>query len=154
MRSSLLILMVPLVSGGCHSPAPLLRLPQLRCYNRTIDDFVACKVAKDVARHHMAVLYSKDCRPTSDFQAGFEQAYEDVALGSEGQTPAIPPPAYWKSCERTPEGHARAQQWLAGYAAGATQALQSRGPYNRVLASQWSCPCPVQTSCSSPQTCQ
>lgn len=152
MRSSLLILMVPLVSGGCHSPGPLLRVPQLRCYNRTIDDLVACKVAKDVARHHISILYTKDCLPTYDFQAGFEQAYADVALGSDGQTPAIAPSPYWKSYQRTAEGHARAQQWLAGYSAGAAQAIACRGPYNRVLASNWSCP--GQTGCSSSGSCE
>ena len=145
-------MMVPLVSGGCQSPGPLLRVPQLRCYNRTIDDFVACKVAKDVARHHLAILYADDGHPTYDFQAGFEQAYADVALGSDGQTPAIAPSPYWKSHQRTAEGHARAQQWLAGYAAGATQALECRGPFNRVLASSWSCP--GQAACSSPGACE
>jgi len=152
MRSKLLILMVPLVSGGCHSPGPLVRVPQLRCYNRTIDDFVACKIARDVARQHMRVLYPKDCRPTYDFQAGFEQAYADVALGAEGQVPAIAPPAYWKSHQRTAEGHVRAEEWLSGYSAGSSQALECRGPFNRVIASSWPCPSPPE--CPSPKTCE
>ena len=152
MRSRLLILMVPLVSGGCQSPGPLVRVPQLRCYNRTIDDFVACKVARDVARHHMAILYTAECRPTYDFQAGFEQAYADVAIGADGQVPAIAPSPYWKSCQRTAEGHERAEQWLTGYAAGAAQALECRGPYNRVIASNW--PCPGQNGCLIQKTCE
>ena len=143
--------MVPLVSGGCQGPGPLVRLPQLRCYNRTIDDFMSCKVARDVARHHMAVLYPPESRPTYDFQAGFEQAYADVAIGSDGQVPAIAPSPYWKTHQRTADGHQRAEQWLSGYVAGASQALECRGPFNRVIASSW--PGPGQTECSIQKSC-
>jgi hypothetical protein len=153
MRWRLLILMVPLLSGGCQSPFPIVRMPQLRCYNRTIDDFVACKTARDVARQHMALLYAPTSfRPSYDFQAGFEQAYADVALGSDGQVPAMAPSPYWKSCQRTAEGHERAQDWLAGYSAGASHALESRGPFNQVIASGY--PCSTPAPCQSPSTCE
>ena len=141
MHWRLLVLLVPLVSSGCQSPCPWVRAPQLPCYNRTVDDFLTCKVARDVARHHMHTLYSAECWPTCDFQAGFEQAYADVALGADGQVPAVAPAPYWKSCNRTEVGHLRAQEWLSGYSIGATYALECRSPYNRVIAS--GCPCPA-----------
>ncbi len=112
---------------------------------------MAGKVARDVARQHMATLYSKECRPTYDFQAGFEQAYYDVALGADGQVPAIAPSPYWKSCQRTAEGHQRAQEWLAGYSAGASHAQECRGPFNQVIASGY--PCTTPAKCRTPAAC-
>ena len=153
MRYRLLIMMVPLMSGGCQSPFPLVRVPQCLCYNRTVDDFVSSKTARDVARHHMAVIYAPSSfRPSYDFQAGFEQAYADIALGADGQVPAMAPSPYWKACQRTAEGHQRAQDWLAGYSAGASNALECRGPFNQVIASGYTCP--SSATCRSPATCE
>ena len=142
MRRRLLVLLFPLVSCGCQSPGPWIRAPQPTCYNRTMDDFVSCKVARDVARQHMHKLYSSESWPTYDFQAGFEQAYADVALGCDGHVPAVAPSPYWKSCHRTAAGHQRAEEWLSGYSIGASHALACRGPFNRVIASGGACPCP------------
>ena len=142
MRWRLLLLLFPLVGSGCQSPCPWVRVPQLPCYNRTVDDFLACKVARDVARQHLTTLYASQCWPTPDFQAGFEQAYADVALGADGQLPAMAPSPYWKSCQRTAAGHQRAEEWLSGYSIGASQALACRGPFNRVIANGGGCPCP------------
>lgn len=142
MRWPLLILITLLSCCGCQTHCPLTRPRQWMCYNRTIDDFFSTKTAREVARLHLAKIYSKTCRPTRDYQAGFEQAYVDVALGSDGTSPAMPPPPYWKSCHRTVEGHQRSEEWLAGYSAGAEQALVSRGPNNKVMASVSACACP------------
>lgn len=54
-----------------------------------------------------------------DFSTGFVQAYVDVAEGGSGNTPAVPPERYWKRCNRTASGHGRAEEWFAGYRAGA-----------------------------------
>ncbi len=141
MRLPQLILIVPLAISGCQNPCPLTRPHQWLCYNRTIDDFLASKTAREVARLHLTQLYSKQCRPTCDFQAGFEQAYVDVALGADGTAPAMPPSPYWMNCARTAEGHQRAEEWLSGYTAGAEQALACRGPHNRVIANVGACAC-------------
>lgn len=143
MRWRLLLLLIPLVSG-CHSPGPWVRPPQLSCYNRTLDDCLSCKIARDVARQHLNELYGSEevDWPSCDFQAGFSQAYADVALGSHGQVPVVPPAPYWKSCQRTIEGHQRAQEWLSGYSIGASHAMVCRGPYNRIIASGSAAPCP------------
>ena len=150
MRWRLLILLGPLVSSGCSTPIPWVRAPQLPCYNRTIDDCVSCKIARDVARQHMHTLYESEpgCWPTKDFQAGFEQAYADVALGSRGQVPPVAPSHYWKSCNRTVDGHQRAQEWLSGYSIGASHAMECRGPYNTVIASGSTGPCPTRVTSS------
>ncbi len=142
-----LILLVPLVSSGCASPIPWVRTPQLLFYNRNLDDFVSCQSARDVARQHMHTLYESEpgCWPPRDFQAGFEQAYADVALGANGQVPAVAPSPYWRSCQRTVEGHQRAQEWLSGYSIGASHALACRGPYNKVIASGSVGPCPSRS---------
>ncbi|WP_145197180.1 hypothetical protein [Thalassoglobus polymorphus] len=58
-----------------------------------------------------------------DFKSGFRQAFEDVAMGASGEVPPLPPKAYWKEKNRTCNGHARADQWFAGYAAGSQVAL-------------------------------
>ena len=145
MRRKLLILLIPLFSGGCQSPGPWVRAPQFMCYNRNFDDFLACKVARDVARHHLHSLYSSNCWPTGDFQAGFEQAYADVALGANGEVPAVAPSPYWKSCQRTVAGHQRAQEWLSGYSVGTSQALACRGTYNKVIANGSADLCPPQS---------
>lgn len=144
MHRRLLLLLVPLVSSGCACPLPWTRAPQLPCYNRNLDDFMSRRVARDVARKHMNTLYESEpgCWPTRDFQAGFEQAYADIALGANGQVPVVAPAPYWKSCQRTVEGHQRAQEWLSGYSIGASHALACRGPYNKVIASGSACSCP------------
>jgi hypothetical protein len=70
-----------------------------------------------------------------DFQYGFEQAYVDVALGASGEVPPLPPERYWKKRARTPKGHQRAQDWFAGYAAGAEQARAQYAHFNHVATS-------------------
>lgn len=71
-----------------------------------------------------------------DFRLGYEQAYVDVALGACGEVPPLPPANYWKASARTPEGHAKAQQWFAGYAAGVEPAKAIYEPFNRVATSE------------------
>ena len=147
MHWRLLILLVPLVSSGCASPIPWVRAPQLPYYNRNLDDILARRGARDVARRHMHTLYESEpgCWPTRDFQAGFEQAYADVALGANGQVPVVAPSPYWRSCQRTAEGHQRAQEWLSGYSVGASHALACRGPYNKIIASGSVSPSPSRS---------
>ncbi len=134
-------LLLLLVSSGCSGPCPWLRVPRGCCYNQSLDDTLAAKMARDVARQHL-LFRDGDEWPSKDFQAGYRQAYEDIALGSDGQTPLVPPPAYWKSCARTEAGHCRADDWFAGYTEGAGVAWSCRGEFNRVRSGRSCGTCP------------
>ena len=141
MHWRLVILLALVSSAGCSGPHPWLRCHQVSCYNRKIDDLVASKVARDAARWQMTQIYSKDCWPSGDFQAGFQQAFVDVAMGSDGAVPVVPPACYWTACYRTESGHAAGREWLNGYEAGSSRAVQCRGQLNHVVAGGVSCPC-------------
>jgi hypothetical protein len=58
----------------------------------------------------------------NDFAAGFRQGYEDVANGSNGCTPSIPPKSYWNWEFQSGEGQARTAAWFSGYPHGARAA--------------------------------
>jgi hypothetical protein len=113
-----------LLCGGCQSsgsPRPPLR--GCGCYVPFLDNLYTKERAKASARRSF-YHYQRQSghRLSADFQAGFCQAYCDLALGGNGKTPPLPPPCYWRAQYRTPAGHACVQQWFEGYAAGAIQA--------------------------------
>lgn len=141
MHWRLLVLLGFLSSVGCSGTHPWVRVHQMQCYNRKIDDLLASKIARDAARQSMTKCYSRDCWPTCDFQAGYEQSFVDVAMGSDGTVPVVPPAPYWKASVRTECGQAAAREWLRGYEAGAARAVQCRSQFNRVVAGGVSCPC-------------
>ncbi|WP_437228723.1 hypothetical protein SH661x_001048 [Planctomicrobium sp. SH661] len=103
-------------------------------YHRIPDNIVTksqarCQAQKDLRK------YDHDQCVSCDYRLGYEQAYVDVAMGSCGDVPALPPANYWKACDRTPQGHRKAQQWFSGYAAGAARAKAFYEPYNEVAHS-------------------
>lgn len=59
------------------------------------------------------------CEPGGDFERGFRQAYIDIGLGLSGQVPVLPPSRYWRFDRRNDAGRAAAEEWFAGYEAGA-----------------------------------
>ena len=72
-------------------------------------------------------------RYIKDFKAGFRQAYEDVAAGGNGCTPAFPPRSYWSWKYQSPEGQLKTGAWFAGYPMGAKAAEQDGlGTYHTV----------------------
>jgi hypothetical protein len=113
-----------LLCGGCYSGGGgrgLLRGSGRYC--PPWDDFCV----KETAHRHASKSFAQYCQQAGqsfsvDFRDGFKQAYCDLACGGNGVTPAIPPPRYWNARYRTASGHARAQQWFEGYAAGTIQA--------------------------------
>lgn len=132
---------------GCHSvPAVAAHKPTRsgnHFYFRCIDDCVASITSRKVARKHLAMCHTKDTpHPTCDYRRGFEQAYVDVALGSPGTMPVVPPPMYWTAGMRSPEGHARAQDWFQGYCDGVQRAVPLRAETNRVQS--FAAPCGEQ----------
>lgn len=102
-------------------------------YNRHFDSKHATHRALKMAQADLHQMHPscKSCH----FRRGYEQAYIDVALGGSGAVPALPPPSYWKTSARSPDGHQQAQEWFAGYAAGAGSAVARFGGYNRVASS-------------------
>lgn len=59
-----------------------------------------------------------------DFGKGFRQAYFDVAGGTNGCPPVLPPREYWTVNFVNPLGHRRVHAWYEGYKYGATVAEQ------------------------------
>lgn len=102
--------------GTCH---PLICVP-FEDYIRCLDEKFAAHEARRRANRSLRKCY--DTLPSADFRDGYRQAFVDVALGGRGQLPAVPPERYWSTCYRTAGGHQRAQNWYAGYAAGASRA--------------------------------
>ncbi len=123
--------------SGCHStPVVGPHVPTFsgnHFYCRQVDDCLAGITARKVARKHLVHNTPADCpAPSCDYRRGYEQAYVDVALGSEGQIPPVPPAMYWQSGLRTPAGHAKAEEWYRGYSDGARTAMPLRGEFNHV----------------------
>lgn len=72
-----------------------------------------------------------DCSPYPvHFGCGFKQGYEDVANGSDGCPPTLPPRKYWGVCYQTATGRCQTVEWFNGYVAGAAVALKE-GVQNR-----------------------
>lgn len=103
-------------------------------YSTILDTLITRKEARHLARAELRCLDDNECL-NCDYKLGFEQAYVDVAQGASGAVPALPPANYWRSWNRTAEGHARAQNWFAGYAAGSARAVPLYEPFNVVASS-------------------
>jgi hypothetical protein len=103
-------------------------------YHSITENIHTSKRARCLARADLRKLDNDQCL-SCDYRLGYEQAYVDVAQGTDGQIPALPPAKYWKVDARTPEGHQRAQQWFNGYAAGAARARCQYEPFNEVASS-------------------
>jgi len=84
---------------------------------------------------HMKKLMS------ADYKGGFRQAFVDVAHGSDGELPAVPPPVYWNTHFRNDSGQQRAECWFSGYRAGSAMAAVRLAPMKRIAASyDWTVP--------------
>lgn len=71
----------------------------------------------------------------ADYKKGFRQAFVDVAHGSDGELPAVPPPVYWNAHFRSDAGQRKAECWFSGYRAGAAMAAVQLAPMKRIAAS-------------------
>ncbi|MCA9263139.1 MAG: hypothetical protein KDA60_04800 [Planctomycetales bacterium] len=60
-----------------------------------------------------------------DYARGWKSGYYDVATGSNGIAPALPPKRYWATKYQSPRGQESVREWYAGYQRGAA-AAQSR----------------------------
>jgi len=121
----------PVVSG--HASVPCSSCGDSRCcrppmwywsdghYIPFIDDYLTKYAARKCAVSSLSKTDSEDHAGNVDYQQGYIQAYEDLALGSRGVIPAVPPSKYWKTHNRSVRGHQRADQWFAGYRAALSQ---------------------------------
>lgn len=96
------------------------------------DDCLTGHLARGKARRQL-----RQCgQHSQDFKSGFVQAFEDLADGSLGAIPAVPPKKYWTAYYRTPEGQQCAHSWFEGYQAGVDAArLEGHVGFNRVASS-------------------
>lgn len=124
--------------AGPYGQAVLCPLQFDHFYCRYIDDFRSKSAARRTARQSLHCLRREGI--TCDFREGFENAFEDVSTGSRGQVPSQPPPPYWNMCARSPDGHARVEQWYAGYRVGVDLALAHYGEHNHVHLAALECP--------------
>lgn len=71
------------------------------------------------------------------FGDGYRAGYIDVASGSGGCTPALPPRKYWSWKYQTPEGQAKVAAWFAGYPHGAKAAEEAMaGHFSQIQTSE------------------
>ncbi len=122
------------VSGRASVSTPCSSCDDSRCcrppmwywsrgrYLPFIDDYLTKKAARKCAVHSLRKFEGKKQAGSIDYQQGYIQAYEDLAMGSRGVVPAVAPARYWKTHNRSVKGHLKAEQWFAGYRAALSQA--------------------------------
>ena len=119
-RMALVTLLAGLVAvgAGCqHSRTTRGCSPN--CHHTGLDEHAAGRQGLHAARCALKRCGKVSCH----FREGFEQAYIDIAQGSDGTPPGVPPERYWNTGYRNPEGHLRAEEWMAGYHAGVQGAM-------------------------------
>ncbi|MBA4031235.1 MAG: hypothetical protein C0478_10165 [Planctomyces sp.] len=105
-------------------------------YMPWFDDMLTKHTAKKCACRHLAA-YAANCgQPvTKDFRRGFEQAFEDVAMGAPEAVPAVAPSRYWQAYYRSGAGRPLVEEWFDGYATGLDYATSSQAAeLNRVAS--------------------
>jgi hypothetical protein len=62
---------------------------------------------------------------SDDYARGFSDGFSDFCYaGGSGEPPPIPPREFWNLSARSPDGHAAADDWFAGYRHGARAARE------------------------------
>jgi hypothetical protein len=129
------MIMLYLVGLGfaCQGCAPLWQsartsLVQPFIYRRISTDYHECRRNRELADEAWGSFFSK--HPTleysKDFECGFKEGFSDYLYsGGTGAPPPVPPRCYWNYKYETPEGHKAAQNWFAGFRAGAESARES-----------------------------
>jgi hypothetical protein len=113
--------MLVATGGGCSA---LQGVNDYIQYNDACDDFVVGwrnYAWSNKAWHARKAQFA--CEPqVHDFGEGFRAGYRDVAAGSDGCPPPLPPRNYWSWKYQSPEGQAKIAAWFAGYPHGARAA--------------------------------
>lgn len=132
-RTALVTLLIGLaaVGAGCQTSRST-RGCSPNFHHTGCDEVRAGRLGLRAARHALRRCGDTSCH----FREGFEQAYIDIAQGSDGTPPGVPPERYWNTGYRNPQGHARAGEWFAGYRAGSESALsEGRAQVNYIPTS-------------------
>lgn len=69
--------------------------------------------------------YQQRWELSSHYAKGWKAGYFDVSTGGCGETPAVPPPAYWSPQYQSEAGQAAIEDWFTGFQDGATAAQSS-----------------------------
>ena len=114
----------PMLARRCSDCVPPW-VPTFK-YESVIDNFVVWSTGKKCG-HRALLRYRRQTpgRITTDFAAGFVQAYVDLAEGRGPLPPSVPPSRYWSAYYRSCAGQPRVEQWYAGYNIGLEEGLQS-----------------------------
>lgn len=75
-----------------------------------------------------------DC--SHHFIRGWKRGYYDVATGSCGQAPAVPPPKYWSAKYQNLDGQQAIGDWYRGYQRGAVAAEECGHPHWNAVPSR------------------
>ncbi len=131
------------VGGGCSM---LQGVQDYIEYNDMTDDFVVGW--RNFAWANKAWHARKACHACEpqfhNFGEGFRAGYRDVASGSNGCPPPLPPRQYWSWKYQNPEGQAKIAAWFAGYPHGAKAAEEDCAgnwrqiPVSHVIEQQYS----------------
>jgi hypothetical protein len=117
--------------AGLTGCTPLRGLREYVEYNDACNDFVMGWRNSAWARqawHERKHMYVGEPQFVA-FGQGFRDGYADVASGSSGCVPPLPPRRYWTWQYQTGEGQAKVAAWFAGYPHGA-KAAQEDGAGN------------------------
>lgn len=121
-------------SSRCDDCLP----PKTGCckYSPKADNLVNKLTAYDCAGDALKALEKSCGKVSSDFEAGFHQAYEDLAMGRLAMVPPVPASKYWNAHYRSCAGEQAVADWFEGYRAG-LQIGQQGGVsrFNRVKTS-------------------
>ncbi len=129
--------------GGCSTLQGVRDYVQ---YNDFTDDVVIGwrnYVWANNAWHARKAQYACEAQ-LRDFGEGFRAGYRDVAAGSNGCPPPLPPRNYWSWKYQSPEGQGKIAAWFAGYPHGAQAAEEDCAgnwrqiPVSHVIEQQYS----------------
>jgi hypothetical protein len=132
MRAKMALYLVGL-GFACQGCAPLWQsartsLVQPLIYRRNLTNIRECRRNRDLAEAAWGDYFGK--HPTMEyseaFECGFKEGFADYLFwGGTGAPPPVPPRNYWNYKYETPEGQQAAQNWFAGFRAGAESARES-----------------------------
>jgi hypothetical protein len=123
---------------GCADCVPPW-MPYLGHYKQRCDDCVTRQTALRCAWRALNEYGGQGPWPiSSDFAAGFERAYIDLAENRAPRPPSVPPSKYWSAYYRSCAGRPHVEDWYAGYQAGLERGQQGGvSRFNRVDI--WTC---------------
>jgi hypothetical protein len=132
MRAKIALCLVGL-GLACQGCAPLWQsartsLVQPLVYRRNSTDIRECHRNRELAETAWGNYFNKNPKMeySEDFKCGFKEGFSDYLFwGGTGAPPPVPPRCYWNYKYETPEGQKAAQNWFAGFRAGAESARES-----------------------------